>query len=619
VCSSDLEAFVPATVVFVVVAAVGMDRHRVTLSAIWISTVLAAVAILRARDRSIEFLSRPNAYGYRPALTLLRLSLSGVILAGAIGIGASMAGPLLPGANDEAWLTTRQNADGRVLEPLVDVRRRLSNPTDQVLFTVTADRSAYWRLTSLPLFDGATWTIPNSVLNDAGGALAPLPDTTRAGLDIASNVQRLSISNLAGTLLPVSYEPVQLRAASRSLFYELQSGSVVVGGDGLVSKDTYELVSSNAAPRPELLGLASASNPPSLASLDTTYLEVPDNDEIRQLRGIVSDIVDIADTPYAIALDLQSYFRDTFTYSLDVPNELDGAATLAFLERRTGYCEQFSSTFALFARLANIPSRVAVGFTPGEVVSEINGRSVFEVRSQHAHAWPELWFDDIGWVLFEPTPGRGAPNAGYTNVPEEQDESTPIPSPENSTTTTTAAPLPNDDPTIETTVPINANDEANTSSGGSQSLLTTWRWPLLIVLAFALWVVVIPHIVRSFMSRRMTGTLLDPWRQVVAFYEFQRGPFNSSLSPSEIAAVATSRLWDDDPFIVELSQAITEVLYSGRVMDPHELERWTTQTNRYLAERTSRLSRGARMKIRLSPWVIARLTGAHVAPSERIQ
>ena len=50
-------------------------------------------------------------------------------------------------------------------------------------------------------------------------------------------------------------------------------------------------------------------------------------------------------------------------------------------------------------------SRVAVGFTPGD----IDDAGVYHVRGKHAHAWPEVWFDGIGWVQFEPTPGRGAP------------------------------------------------------------------------------------------------------------------------------------------------------------------------------------------------------------------
>lgn len=605
-----VEAFVPSTVVFVVVSAVGIDRHRVALSALWIGSVLAAVAVLRARDRSLEFLTRPNTHGRRPAFTLLRLSLTGIVLATAVGFAAWFTGPLLPGAGQEAWLSTRQTGDARVLEPLVDVRRRLSNPTDQVLFTVTAERSAYWRLTALPVFDGSTWTVPGSLLGDAGGELAPLPDGSRPGFDITSNVQRISVANLAGTLLPVASTPVQLRAASRSLFYELETGSLVVGGDGLMVEDDFELVSSLVTPRPELLSTAASQSPPAPGSLDTSYVAVPDNDETRELRRLVAEIVDPTASPYTIALGLQSYFRDNFTYSLDVPNELDGAATLAFLERRTGYCEQFSSTFALFARLLGIPARVAVGFTPGEVVGQVNGRSVYEVRSQHAHAWPEVWFDDIGWVLFEPTPGRGAPNAGYTNVPEEQDDSTPVPTPETPSTTTTVAPSPEDDPAVETTAPVDGSIDTVPPPTDSRSLFVTLRWPVAILGFLALWVFALPPAVRRFMYRYRTGTVLDSWRQVVALYELERGPFGPSLSPREIATVATSRLWDDDPFITELAEVVTEVLYSSRSLSPAENESLTSRTQVYIGDRIARLPVAARLRLRLDPWLIARATGA---------
>jgi hypothetical protein len=68
-----------------------------------------------------------------------------------------------------------------------------------------------------------------------------------------------------------------------------------------------------------------------------------------------------------------------------------------------GYCEQFASTFASMARSIGIPARVAVGFTWGEW-SET--REVYVVRGEHAHAWPEVYFADVGWVVFDPTPGR---------------------------------------------------------------------------------------------------------------------------------------------------------------------------------------------------------------------
>jgi transglutaminase-like putative cysteine protease len=84
-----------------------------------------------------------------------------------------------------------------------------------------------------------------------------------------------------------------------------------------------------------------------------------------------------------------------------------------FLAQRRGYCEQFAGTYAAFARVVGLPSRVAVGFTQGE--QRDDGR--YYVQGKHAHAWPEIYFDGVGWVPFEPTPGRANPAAQqYTGI-----------------------------------------------------------------------------------------------------------------------------------------------------------------------------------------------------------
>ena len=88
-----------------------------------------------------------------------------------------------------------------------------------------------------------------------------------------------------------------------------------------------------------------------------------------------------------------------------------------FLAQRRRYCEQFAGTYAAFARVLGLPSRVAIGFTPGE--QRDDGR--YYVQDKHAHAWPEIYFDRVGWVPFEPTPGRGSPGAErYTGVAAAQ-------------------------------------------------------------------------------------------------------------------------------------------------------------------------------------------------------
>jgi hypothetical protein len=72
---------------------------------------------------------------------------------------------------------------------------------------------------------------------------------------------------------------------------------------------------------------------------------------------------------------------------------------------------------AAMARILGIPARVDVGFTAGERQSD----GTYKVSSHDAHAWPELYFNTIGWVRFEPTPlgpGRGSV-PGYASAPNQ--------------------------------------------------------------------------------------------------------------------------------------------------------------------------------------------------------
>src|SRR5207249_2988050 len=74
---------------------------------------------------------------------------------------------------------------------------------------------------------------------------------------------------------------------------------------------------------------------------------------------------------------------------------------------RRGYCEQFAGAYAALARSVGLPTRVAVGFTPG-TYDEATG--VWRVTTREAHAWPEVYLSGVGWTAFEPTPGRVLPD-----------------------------------------------------------------------------------------------------------------------------------------------------------------------------------------------------------------
>ena len=74
----------------------------------------------------------------------------------------------------------------------------------------------------------------------------------------------------------------------------------------------------------------------------------------------------------------------------------------AFLfDTKEGYCQHFSGAMALLLRMGGVPARVATGFSPGGFSKR---RDAWIVRDTDAHAWVEAWFDELGWVTYDPTP-----------------------------------------------------------------------------------------------------------------------------------------------------------------------------------------------------------------------
>ena len=140
---------------------------------------------------------------------------------------------------------------------------------------------------------------------------------------------------------------------------------------------------------------------------DADYLAVPDSQHIGDVRALAAELTAGATTPYAKAMAIQSFLRSTanFTYDTRVPPATSQDAVWDFLQDRRGYCVQFATAMAIMARTQGIPTRVAIGFLPGEAV-EKDGQFTYVVTGKQAHAWPELYFEGFGWVRFEPTPAE---------------------------------------------------------------------------------------------------------------------------------------------------------------------------------------------------------------------
>src|SRR5205085_3065213 len=328
------------------------------------------------------------------------------------------------------------------ISPLVDIRTRLVDLSDNELFSVQSNAPEYWRITALDKFDGKIWSSVGTY-KPAGGSL---PNGVRSRAATNAVTQKYAISGLSSIWLPAAFRPTHLDGIKK-VRYDAESASLLTDAEtsnGL----SYRVESALPQLTPAELGSA----PPVLpSSIIDRYLALPDGFPSSVAR-LANQVTQSATTPYAKAKALQDYLRSNYRYDLNVPpgHGDDALQRFLFVTKR-GYCEQFAGSYAAMARAINLPSRVAVGFTPG--VQEADGS--YRVLNRHAHAWPEVYLSGYGWVAFEPTPGRGSPDdSSYTGVAPPAPERTVVPPAlTQPAPSTTVAPGEQAAPATPTTVP----------------------------------------------------------------------------------------------------------------------------------------------------------------------
>ncbi len=434
---SLFEVLLPSFFLVVFTAFLGGERNRAALLLLYL---VAVGVFLLVHPNWLQRSTLPWLAGRSAGELGWRLP-TGLMLGGAALTAGVLVGTGLAGAADPSDLWTGRSGDRQTtVSPLVDIRGRLVSQTDNEVFTVRSDSRTYWRLTSLDTFDGQIWS-SDAQHAAVSGRIPSEPGGDTPGVRV---IQEFTIESLSSPWLPAAYRPRRVEGV-RGLRYNDQLASLVAGertDRGL----TYRVASS--VPRLDADGLRRAGAPAAATPELQPFLRLPNI--APRVRRLASEVTGASSSGYDKALALQDFLRQGFTYDLSARPGHDGRALETFLFReRRGYCEQFAGAFAVMARAVGLPTRVAVGFTPGELGSD--GR--YHVRGLNAHAWPEVYVDGAGWVAFEPTPGRGAPGASYTGVPEAQAR------PDNPITATTAPPTST---TVAppTTVPVPPEDSA---------------------------------------------------------------------------------------------------------------------------------------------------------------
>jgi hypothetical protein len=138
----------------------------------------------------------------------------------------------------------------------------------------------------------------------------------------------------------------------------------------------------------------------SIEELYSKYTQLPETITPR-VRQLAEELTRDNQNKYDKAKAVETYLSRNYPYSLtpgNPPRRKDFVDYFLF-EGKKGYCTYYASAMTVLLRCVDIPARYVEGY----ILPPESKDGVFKVTNQQAHAWVEVYFDDYGWISFEPT------------------------------------------------------------------------------------------------------------------------------------------------------------------------------------------------------------------------
>ncbi|MFW5919684.1 MAG: transglutaminase domain-containing protein [Halanaeroarchaeum sp.] len=306
------------------------------------------------------------------------------------------------------------------------------NLSSELRYRVQSSEEQYWRVGSYDVYTGDGWI--------RRGDTASLDRLGTPPDDHRTVEQRFEILTKTKTM-PAVWRP---DAVSGSIAEDAKVTSL--GGltptRSLQANETYSVRS--AVPDPTLSELrapvnSTAEYPDSIAD---RFLQLPESTPDR-VTDRTDRLTANATNPHETARVIEQWLETNREYSLNVTRPSGNIVDAFLFEMERGYCTYYATAMTVMLRTQDIPARMAVGYSPGQRVSA----DEWIVRGHNAHAWVEVYFKDVGWVQFDPTPAGPRESAeqndleqarasNATNVDTNDslsEERTPTPTPQEDT------------------------------------------------------------------------------------------------------------------------------------------------------------------------------------------
>jgi len=323
------------------------------------------------------------------------------------------------------------------------------NPlSDTVIMTVDSQTRApsnvryYWRSRVYDTYDGS-WSSSLPVVQSVS------PDNF--DLNFPEYESRETSTFNITTAFPIQNvhtpsQPIWISRPADAYMAVNSDGSVDLGhlkADPILrSGDTYQVEASLTAASISELREAGTDYP---SWVTARYLQLPDSITPRT-HELAEEIAFRLDNPYDITQAITNFLRTNLDYNDTVPASPDGQEPIDWVlfDHKQAFCNYYATAEIIMLRSLGIPARLAVGYAEGErqsigavediptlqpggenIPQDIESEGdIFYVRHQDAHAWPEVYFPNIGWVEFEPTVSQQPIIRPIGNLPESSSDNT---------------------------------------------------------------------------------------------------------------------------------------------------------------------------------------------------
>jgi transglutaminase-like putative cysteine protease len=326
--------------------------------------------------------------------TLVAVLAAMVVLAATLSVvPGGAAQPLLPDRGSPTVEASVVDSSERI-EVLGSIRL-----SPKVRYTIEAEEGQYWQTASYDRYTGSGWVRTGNTdpyqgrLRGPPGSSRGLTKTVRAESTVSA--------------MPTAWKPVSVSGVDSAQVQITQQGFLRPAAS-LQAGEEYTVESRVPQYTSEQLRRAGTDYPEEVRS---SYLQLPGSTSTR-VRERAAEIAGGEDNAYDKAVAIERWLEENKRYSLTVERPEGDVAEAFLFEMDAGYCTYYATTMVTLLRTQGVPARLAVGYTPGEQV----GENEYVVRGLNSHAWVEVYFPDVGWVRFDPTPATPRETAERTRL-----------------------------------------------------------------------------------------------------------------------------------------------------------------------------------------------------------